>query len=356
MKGLILAGGHGTRLRPLTHTGPKQLIPIANKPNILYCLEDIRNAGITEIGVILGNNMPEKVIGLLEDGSKFGVKIEYIKQGEPKGIAHAIGCAEKFIGDDGFVVYLGDNILKGGITNMVNDFMKGEYTASVVLCKVKEPQRFGVVELDEKGKIKRLVEKPKEFVSDLALAGIYFFRKEIFGVIKELKPSWRNELEITEAIDKIVKLGKNVNYYIVTGWWKDTGKPEDILEANNLILDELIPYNYGKIMENVELIGRVGIGKGTVINEGCSIRGPALIGENCKIGPRTYIGPYTSIGDNSEIVGCEIQGSIVIGETKILCKRRIIDSLIGKSVEITESKVVPEGYRLIIGENSKIMI
>ncbi|NLI73696.1 MAG: glucose-1-phosphate thymidylyltransferase, partial [Euryarchaeota archaeon] len=238
MKGLILAGGNGTRLRPLTHTGPKQLIPIANKPNILYCLEDLREAGITDIGVILGNNMPEQVRELLKDGADYGVRITYIEQGEPKGIAHAVGCAEEFMGDDPFVVYLGDNLLQGGIHYMVDEFADGDMEALVALTSVKDPAKFGIAELDANGSLIGLEEKPKNPKSDLAMIGIYFLRSSIFPIIKQLKPSWRNELEITDAIDKLRKKTGKVSTHMVRGWWKDTGRPEDIIHANRMVLSE----------------------------------------------------------------------------------------------------------------------
>ena len=357
MKGLILSGGKGTRLRPLTHTGPKQLIPIANKPNILYCLEDLRGAGITEIGVILGDVMPEKVQELLGDGSAFGVKLTYIVQGAPRGIAHAVGCARKFMGDSAFVVYLGDNVLKGGIMKMAADFEREKHDCMVALTRVKDPQRFGVAELDKNGKVVRLVEKPKEPKSDLALVGIYFFRKSIFDMIKDLKPSWRNEYEITDAIDMLVQKKYKVAAHIVTGWWKDTGKPEDILEVNHLVLEDLEPCNKGAVAKDVVLKGRVAIGEGTKVLDGTVIRGPVIIGKNCTIGPHSYIGPYTAIGDGTVVEGGELEGSIVVGECTITCGKKIVDSLIGKGCSILPARgEKPEGTRLIIGENSVLKI
>lgn len=357
MKGLILAGGYGTKLRPLTHTGPKQLIPIANKPNILYCLEDLKEVGIKDIGVILGNIMPEKVKEFLGDGSKYGVKITYIVQGEPRGIAHAVGLAEQFIGDEPFVVYLGDNILKGGIGGLVQAFEKSDADAVIGLCKVKSPERFGVAELDEKGEIVRLVEKPKEWISDLALIGVYLFRKSIFNMIKTLKPSWRNELEITEAIDKLVRSKRRVHAYTVTGWWKDTGRPEDVLEANRLVLDDLKSYNRGSTEENVSILGKVGIDESTIIKKGSVIRGPVIIGKNCAIGPSTYIEPYTAIGDNCTIINGDVEASIIMEDVKVICKKKIIDSLIGKGSTITSTEnTLPRGCRMIIGENSTVSV
>jgi len=357
MKGLILSGGKGTRLRPLTHTGPKQLIPIANKPNILYCLEDLRDAGITDIGVILGDVMPEKVQELLGDGSAFGVRITYIVQGAPRGIAHAVACAKEFMGKEPFVVYLGDNVLKGGIRKMVADFEQQKHDCMVALTKVRDPQRFGVAELDAKGKVLKLVEKPKEPKSDLALVGIYFFRPSIFEMIKDLKPSWRNEYEITDAIDMLVQRDYRVAAHIVTGWWKDTGKPEDILEVNRLVLDDLSPVNKGQVAPDVVLKGRIAIGEGSRVLEGSVIRGPVIIGRDCTIGPHTYLGPYTAIGDGTVVQGGEIEDSIVVGECTINCGKKIVDSLIGKGCSILSAKgEKPEGSRLILGENSVLKL
>src|SRR6058998_1814032 len=276
MKGIILTGGAGTRLRPLTHTGPKQLIPIANKPNVLYCLEDLRDAEITDIGVILGDNQPGKVRELLGDGSKWGVHITYIVQGAPKGIAHAVLCAEAFAGDDPFCVYLGDNILKGGIRGMVDEFQTKGYDAEVMLCRVPNPEKFGVAELDAEGHIVSLVEKPKAPKSDLALVGIYLLRKNIFPIIRSLRPSWRNELEITEALDHPRSQGRSIKAHVVTGWWKDTGKPEDILEANHLLLEDIEHGIEGTVEPGARVEGRVRIGARSVVKSGSVIRGPAV--------------------------------------------------------------------------------
>jgi len=356
MKGLILAGGSGTRLRPLTHTGPKQLIPIANKPNILYCLEDLRDAGITDIGVILGNNMPEKVRELLKDGSDFGVRITYIEQGEPRGIAHAVGCAEAFMDGEPFVVYLGDNILRGGIQYMVEEFSKGECEALVALTPVEDPTKFGIAELDAEGNIVGLVEKPKQPKSDLALIGIYFLRPSIFPIIRQLKPSWRNELEITDAIDTLRRTTGRVAARKVRGWWKDTGRPEDILHASRMVLDELEGSVDGVVEEGARIEGKVRVGPGTVIHSGSVVRGPAIIGRDCRIGPNAYIGPYSSIGDRCVIVDGELEASIVLSETEISCGQRIVDSLIGSGCRIVAAAEKPKGLRLVLGENSQLRV
>ena len=356
MKGVILHGGAGTRLRPLTHTGPKQLIPIANKPMSLYAIEALREAGIRDIAIILGTIAPEKVQEYYGDGGKFGVNITYINQGEPKGIAHAVKLTEYFVGDEPFVVFLADNILKGGIQEMVEDFEESKAAAEIALCHVRNPQSFGIADLKD-GKIVRLIEKPKEPPSDLALVGIYFFRKPIFDAIRRLKPSWRNELEITDAIQTLLDDGLEVRHRLVKGWWKDTGLPEDILEANQLVLSELSSYNRGRLEKDVKVSGIVCVGDDTVVRSGTTLRGPLIIGKNCEIGPDAYVGPYTSIGDNTVVRGAEVENTIIVGDCKIECKRRIVDSLIGSNTQISESENnLPRGSRFIIGENTVICI
>ena len=356
MKGLILSGGSGTRLRPLTHTSAKQLIPIANKPNLFYAIEDVANAGVKEIGIIVGHTK-EEVKAAVGDGSKWGVKITYIEQDAPRGLAHCVLIAEKFIGDEPFVMYLGDNILRGGINEFVSEFGKSDAAASIMLCKVRDPQRFGVAEVDAKGKVLSLEEKPKKPKSDLALVGIYLFRKQIFEAVRKIKPSWRNELEITDAISYLVEKKMKVTTHVVKSWWKDTGKPEDILEANRLILETLEPDLGGTVEEGVAITGRVRIGAGTVVRRGSSIHGPAIIGKNCEIGPDAYVGPYTSIGDNTKLKSVEIENSVVIGDSVIECSKRIRDSLIGKNVHIANADhSVPKCHTLILGEHSKISL
>jgi len=356
VKGLILSGGSGTRLRPLTHTSAKQLIPIANKPNLFYAIEDVVNAGIKDIGIIVGQTK-EEVKAAVGDGSRWGAKVTYIEQDAPRGLAHAVLISEKFLGKEPFVMYLGDNLLKGGINEFVKEFENSDADASIMLCKVKDPQRFGVAEIDAKGRVISLEEKPKQPKSDLALVGIYMFRHPIFEAVKKIKPSWRNELEITDAISYLVKHGKTVTTHMVKGWWKDTGKPEDILEANRLILETLEPNIEGTVEEGVEIVGRVAIGEGTVVRRGSSIHGPAIIGKNCEIGPNAYIGPFTSIGDNSKLVNVEIENSVLIGDSVIECSKRIRDSLIGRNVHVSSADHnVPKCHKLILGEHSRISI
>ncbi len=355
MKGLLLAGGHGTRLRPLTYTGNKHMIPIANKPMLFYGLDHLREAAIKEIGVVLGP-VKEGVVEAIGDGSKLGVEVTYIEQPEPKGIAHAVLISEEFLDDEPFVVYLGDNLLKNGIKYLVEEFRGSKYDAMIAVAEVKDPQRFGVAEIVD-GKPVRLFEKPKEPRSNFALVGVYMFTPVIFEAVKAIKPSWRNELEITDAIQQLIDRGSNVHAHIVRGWWKDTGKPEDILEANQLVLSGLEGFNHGTMEENLVLTGNVGIGAGTTVRRNTHIRGPAIIGEGCTIGPNAYIGPYTSIGNNVTLRDAEVENSIIMDESFIDCRGRIVDSLIGKHSKITyNSECLPKGFRFIIGDRALLKI
>jgi glucose-1-phosphate thymidylyltransferase len=354
MKGLLLAGGHGTRLRPLTHTGNKHMLPVANKPILFYGIESLRDAGIRKIGIVLGP-IKEGVVEAVGDGSRFGVEVTYIDQPESKGLAHALMIAEEFIKDDPFVMYLGDNLLKNGIKYLVEEFRKSKDDAMIVLTEVEDPQRYGIAEV-KNGKLVKTVEKPKEPKSNLAVTGIYMFTQPIFGIVKKLKPSWRNELEITDAIQGLLDQGYEVGYRMVEGWWKDTGKPEDLLEANELVLSEIKPVNHGIVEQSANIVGNVAIAKGSTIQKDTTIRGPAIIGENCKIGPGSYIGPYTSIGDNVTIIGGEIENSIIMDGTTINCDNRIVDSLIGRNSRIMSNVAKPSGSRFVIGDSTYIVI
>jgi len=356
MKGVILHGGHGTRLRPLTHTGPKQLIPVANKPISQYVLEDMCNSGICDIAIILGDVLPEKVKAHYENGSRFGVNVTYIYQEKPGGIAQAVGLAEDFIKDSPFVVYLGDNLLKGGISKCVQEFEQKNYDAMILLCEVENPQQFGVAEFDKNGNLVKLIEKPKKPPSNYALTGIYFFKPTIFKMIKQLKPSWRGELEITEAIQLLLDAGYKVGHRIVEGWWKDTGTVEDIIEANILMLDELDPKIEGTVEDKASIQGRVAIGKGAHVRKGALIRGPAIIGENTAIEGEVYIGPYTSVGNNAKIKRGEVENSIIMDNCTIEINTKITDSIIGANSEIVTNQKGPRGHKLILGESSKIVL
>jgi len=355
MKGVLLAGGHGTRLRPLTYTGNKHMLPVANKPILWYGLKDLKEAGISEIAIILGP-IKEGVEEFVGDGSKFGVNVTYINQPEPKGIAHAISLTENFIDNEPFVVYLGDNILKGGIKKYVEKFKSNEEIDELLLLyRVKDKalaRRFGTAEV-RNGKVIRVIEKPKEPTSDLTMPGVYFFRPIVFDAIRELKPSERGELEITEAIQKLIDWGCNIVFEIVEGWWKDTGTPEDILDANRLVLDDLKPDIKG-VIKNSTIRGRVVINENTII-ENSVIKGPLIIGNNCRIS-NAYIGPYTSVGNNCIIESTEIEDSIIMDDTKIIGVKRIIDSLIGKKVVIRKREDLPMGRKFIIGDSSQVIV
>jgi glucose-1-phosphate thymidylyltransferase len=352
VKGLILAGGHGTRLRPLTFTGNKHMLPIANKPMIFYGLDHLAKAGIREIGIVLGP-IKEGVRESVGDGSKLGLEITYIDQPEPKGLAHAVAISEEFLKDGPFIMYLGDNLLKQGVKPLVNTYFN--YSSDCVICvtAVKNPAQYGIVELDSKGNIIRLVEKPTEPKSNLALAGAYLFNTSIFQAVKKIKPSWRNELEVTDAIQFLLDNGKKVSVQHIDGWWKDTGKPDDLLEANQLVLDDLEAKHGGIIDPSCQIIGKVSIGKNTVIRSNARIRGPVIIGENCEIGPSVYIGPHTSIGDGVRILSGEIEGSIIMKDVVISCNRRIVDSIIGRHSRLESAdSMQPGALRFVLGENT----
>ncbi len=354
----MLHGGFGTRLRPLTHTGPKQLIRVAGKPVSQWALEDLRDAGIHKIAVVLGELGPERVVEYYGDGSRLGLKLTYIYQGYPYGLAHAVYTAKDFVGDEPFVVYLGDNVLTEGIGEYVRRFEESGADAMVLLAKVPNPQRFGVAKFDEKGRLVGLVEKPKLPPSDYALVGIYFFRPpHIFRAIETLKPSWRGELEITDAIQKLIDWGLRVEYAIVKGWWKDTGTPKDILEANRLLLDYKYPGTIikGMVEDDARIEGRVYVDEGAVIRSGSVVRGPAYIGRNTIIGSNTYVGPYTSIGYNCRLVNVEIENSVVMDNVTLEdIGERITGSLIGSNVRIKRRNTRPKGIRFIIGEHAVI--
>jgi glucose-1-phosphate thymidylyltransferase len=353
MKGLILSGGKGTRLRPITFTRAKQLVPVANKPVLFYGLEALVAAGIRDIGIVVGDTAAE-IKSAVEDGSRWGARVTYIEQDAPRGLAHAVLISEPFIQDDQFVMYLGDNLLKHSIAQFVDEFQREKPAAQILLAKVPDPQMFGVAELDGQ-RVVRLVEKPKEPKSDLALVGVYMFGREVFDSVKRIRPSFRNELEITDAIQDLIDRGLDVRPHIVDGWWKDTGKLEDILEANRLILDTLEARVDGHVSEDSRIEGKVVVGPGTTI-ERSIVRGPVIIGDGVKISG-SFIGPFTSIGDRAEIRETEIEHSIVLEGAVITdLANRIEDSLIGRNVQIYRAPKKPSAYRFMLGDNSEVGI
>jgi glucose-1-phosphate thymidylyltransferase len=353
VKGLILSGGRGTRLRPLTYTSAKQLVPVANKPVLFYALEALAGAGIREIGMVVGDTRAE-IRAAVGDGSAWGVRVTYIEQDAPRGLAHAVLISERFIGNDPFVMYLGDNLLNKGITRFVDQFTTERPAAQILLARVPDPQMFGVAELAN-GRVVRLVEKPAEPKSDLALVGVYMFSPAVFESVKRIKPSFRNELEITDAIQDLIDRDLEVRPHIVDGWWKDTGKLEDMLEANRLILDTIERRIDGSIDAESRVEGKVVIEAGAVV-ERSVIRGPVIIGANARI-VHAYVGPFTSIMRHAEIRESEIEHSIVLEGSVISdLANRIEDSLIGKNVRIYRVPVKPSAYRFMLGDNSEVGI
>ena len=353
MKGLILSGGRGTRLRPLTYTSAKQLVPVANKPVLFYGIEALVEAGIREIGIVVGDTQAE-IRAAVGDGQRWGATITFIEQDAPRGLAHAVRISESFIDKQPFVMYLGDNLLNKGIVPFVEQFRRLEPAAQILLTPVTDPEMFGVAELDN-GKVTRLVEKPKQPKSDLALVGVYMFGTAIFDSVKRIKPSFRNELEITDAIQDLIDRGLTVIPHLVDGWWKDTGKLEDMLEANRLILETFTQRIGGTVDETSRVEGKVVIEEGAVI-ERSIIRGPAIIGARARL-THAYVGPFTSIMNDVEIRDSEIEHSIVLEGSQIHdIGTRVADSLIGKNVRITRVPVKPSAYRFMLGDNSEVCI
>ncbi len=354
MKGLILAGGKGTRLRPLTYTSAKQLVPVANKPVLFFAIEAVVAAGIEEIGIIVGDTR-EEIRAAAGDGSRFGAKITYIEQEAPLGLAHAVKIARPFLGDDSFVMYLGDNLIAGGIESLVQEFIELGCNSQILLAEVPNPSQFGVAELGENGKVLRLTEKPKEPKSNLALVGVYMFDPTIFESVERIRPSARGELEITDAIQDLIDRGLDVHPHLVRGWWKDTGKLEDMLEANRIVLEALEPRHGSAAGVGTAIEGRVEIGAGVRIEQSL-IRGPVVIGDGAVI-EHTFIGPYTSIGEGCTLSRCEIENSIVLAGSEIRdIPLRIDGSLVGRNVKIRRSDGKPKAYRFMLGDNSEVGI
>jgi len=355
MKALVLSGGSGTRLRPITHTSAKQLVPVANKPVLFYGLEAIAAAGVTDVGIVVGDTAPaiEAAVG---DGSRFGIKVTYIRQQAPLGLAHAVLVARDFLGDDDFVMYLGDNFIVGGITALVEEFSATRPEAQIMLARVSDPRSFGVAELDaQTGRVKNLEEKPREPKSDLALVGVYLFTPAIHEAVSNLKPSWRGELEITEAIQWLIDQDDyTVKSTTITGYWKDTGNVADMLEVNRLVLEGMEPRIDGTVDEACEIIGRVVVEAGAAVS--CSrIVGPAVIGAGSRI-TGSYIGPFTAIDADCSVSESEIEYSIVLSNASIRGVRRIEASLIGHYAEVTPAPRVPRAHRLVLGDHSKVQI
>ena len=346
MKGIILHGGHGTRLRPLTHTGPKQLLPIANKPMSQYCLEAIYETGITDIAIIIGGVGSDKVREYYGNGEKFGVNISYIKQDEPRGIAHAIRLCKEFVNNEKFLVFLGDNIIQKSIIEFVENFNSSDYDATVLLCEVDNPSRFGIADIDN-NKIVKITEKPKNPTSNLAVTGIYLLTPRIFEIIDNLKPSWRNELEITDALDNLLKQNNNISFEKITDYWKDTGTPEDIIHANGEIIKKTLEQS--KKNKNEHLIGM-----DSIVESNVEIIEPVVIGKNCHISTGSSIGPNVSVGDNTTISVSSIENSIIMQNCKINSDTKIKNSIIASNSEIKDESGMKKIF--LLGEGSKVSL
>jgi glucose-1-phosphate thymidylyltransferase len=353
MKGLILSGGKGTRLRPITHTSAKQLVPVANKPVLFYGIEAIAQAGITEIGIIIAPETGDEIRSAVGDGSRFGVSVTYIVQDEPAGLAHAVLTAEPFLGSDPFVMYLGDNLLQGGIIDLVERFRASEPEALILLTAVDDPQSYGVAELDG-DRVVALAEKPAQPRSNLALVGVYMFTAAVHDAARAIKPSARGELEITDAIQYLLDGGRRVESHIVLGWWKDTGRLDDMLEANRLILDTIEPSCAGELIE-AQLDGRVIVEAGARLVRS-TVRGPAIIGAGATL-IDAYVGPYTAIGEGCTIERAEVENSILLADCSLEgLDVRIESSLLGRNVRVRRDGQQPRAYRLMVGDNSEIAV
>jgi glucose-1-phosphate thymidylyltransferase len=354
LKGLILSGGAGTRLRPITHTSAKQLVPVANKPVLFYGIEALVDAGVTQIGIIIAPETGDEIRAAAGDGAQFGAEITYIVQDAPKGLAHAVLTAEDYLEGSPFVMYLGDNLLADGLRGLVATFRESEPDALILLTPVEDPEHYGVAELDG-DRIVRLVEKPKEPPSNLALVGVYLFQPAIFDAARALEPSWRGELEITEAIQSLIEDEHRVQSEVVRGWWKDTGQLADMLEANRLVLEEVETRVEGEVDATSRVEGRVVVEPGAHVS-GSVVRGPAVIGAGARI-EDAYVGPYTSIGENVRIVRSEVEHSIVLSGSLVEdLGTRMEASLLGREVKLTRSEGMPKTLRMLVGDKSEIKL
>jgi glucose-1-phosphate thymidylyltransferase len=360
MKGLILAGGAGTRLRPITHTSAKQLVPVANKPILFYGIEDMAEAGIKQIGIIVGDTADE-IVAAVGDGSRWGTEVTYIRQDAPLGLAHCVLIARDFLGDDDFVMYLGDNMLQQGLREFVEAFedersrlpVDGRpLSAQILLARVDDPRQSGVAELGADGEILRLVEKPADPPSDLAVVGVYLFDPHIHDAVRGITPSARGELEITDAIQWLIDHGHRVRHEVLRGWWIDTGKKDPLLESNRLVLETLEPRVEGSVDGNSRIEGRVVVEPGAEI-VASTVRGPAVIGERTRI-VNSYVGPFTSIAADCEVVDSELEHSVLLERSRVISVERLTDSLIGRDVEVIRTGVTPRATRLLVGDHSRV--
>jgi glucose-1-phosphate thymidylyltransferase len=355
MKAIILSGGRGTRLRPLTYSGAKQLVPVANKPILFYCIDNIVQAGIKDVGIIISPETGQEIRDAVGDGGRWGVNIKYITQDVPGGLAHAIKTAGDYLADSPFVMYLGDNLIGTGIDKFVNEFRKNSPEALILLKEVDNPKQFGVADVSEDGNVVRLIEKPDVPPSNLALVGIYIFSPKIHEAIERIRPSKRGELEITDAIQELINMGCNVESFVLDMWWLDTGKKDDMLTANVIVLDEWLKESISaEVDDKSKILGRVSIGKGSVVRES-RIRGPVIIGENAVI-ENAFIGPYTSIGNNSKVIRSSVEHSVIMDGSELRDIERLEESLIGRGVKIFKNNTMHKALRLMVGDDSVVEV
>ena len=355
LKGLVLSGGRGTRLRPLTYTAAKQLVPVANRPILYYVLDNLSEAGIRDVGMIISPETGNAIQDAVEDGSRWGIKVQYIPQDEPLGLAHAVKVARAFLGKSPFIMYLGDNLIGSGIRGFCDSFEKSKADATILLKEVSNPSSFGIAEVNGAGHVLRLVEKPREPRSNLALVGIYFFSSKIHEAIDRIRPSPRGELEITDAIQELLEQGRNVLSHQLDGWWLDTGKKDDLLTANSVVLDEWVKRHVvGEVDGESQVSGRVRLGKGSKVIRS-TIRGPVVIGDNVQV-EGSFVGPFTSIGNGCRILSSVMEHCVLLENARIENVDRLEDSLVGKGSSVIKNRGNHQAYRLMIGDDSEVLV
>ncbi len=355
LKGLILSGGRGTRLRPLTHTAAKQLVPVANRPILFHVLDNLQKAAVNDVGIVISPETGQAIRDAVGDGSAWGMKVSFIEQAEPLGLAHAVKVARPYLGADSFVMYLGDNLIGSGIEAFRDEFEKSGAVSSILLKEVDNPSSFGIAEVDDQQRVLSLVEKPKEPKSNLALVGIYFFTEKIHGAIDSIKPSWRGELEITDAIQLLLSQGCKVLSHRIDAWWLDTGKKDDLLTANTVVLDEWVQRKIdGEIDGASQVTGRVQLGKGSRVI-GSTIRGPVVIGDDVLV-ENSFVGPFTSIGNGCRIISSVLEHCLLLEGARVENVDRLEDSLLGKNSAVVREQKSRQGYRLMIGDDSEVLL